>query len=131
MERNLALEVVRATEAAALAAARFIGKGDEQMADKVAIEAMRIYLEMDLPKVATTLGYGPRYLHSTGQLHKGGPPRGHFLEVTTAAAPDLPIPGKPFTFGQLEAAQAEGDLLALERRGRPVLPLRGLDLLER
>jgi hypothetical protein len=85
----------------------------------------------DQLKVATTLGYGPRYLHSTGQLHKGGPPRGHFLEVTTAAAPDLPIPGKPFTFGQLEAAQAEGDLLALERRGRPVLQLRSLDLLER
>ncbi len=79
--------------------------------------------------VATTVGYGPRFLHSTGQLHKGGPPIGHFLQITERAPQDIAIPGKPFTFGALEAAQAEGDLLALRRLGRPALRLRGLDLL--
>jgi len=93
------------------------------------LAAVRLALRNRL-RVATTLGYGPRYLHSTGQLHKGGPPRGHFLEITALPATDLPIPGKPFTFGQFEAAQAEGDLQALDRRGRPALQLR-LDLLER
>jgi glucose-6-phosphate isomerase len=82
-------------------------------------------------KVATTLGYGPRYLHSTGQLHKGGPPSGHFLQIGGRDGEDLAIPGKPFTFGTLEAAQAEGDLTALARRNRPVLRLDGLGQLER
>lgn len=81
--------------------------------------------------VATTLGYGPRFLHSTGQLHKGGPPTGHFLQVTERHAHDLAIPGKPFTFGELEAAQAEGDLVALRARGRPALRIDGLEALER
>jgi glucose-6-phosphate isomerase len=82
-------------------------------------------------RVATTLGYGPRLLHSTGQLHKGGPPVGHFLQIVEGAREDVTIPGQPFTFGQLELAQAEGDLLALRKRGRPALRLEGLDLLER
>ena len=75
-------------------------------------------------------GYGPRYLHSIGQLYKGGPPKGLFLEITTADPSDLPIPGKPFTFGQLKAAQALGDVRSIERHGRPVLRLhlaRGLE----
>ena len=84
----------------------------------------------DRLRVAVTSGYGPRYLHSTGQLHKGGPPTGHFLQITGAPGPELQIPGKPFGFGVLESAQAEGDLLALRRRGRPVLRLDGLELLE-
>jgi hypothetical protein len=83
----------------------------------------------DRLKVATTLGYGPRFLHSTGQLHKGGPPVGHFLQITERAPRDIAIPDKPFTFGTLEAAQAEGDLRALRKRGRPALRLEGLDLL--
>ncbi|HZI21435.1 MAG TPA: bifunctional transaldolase/phosoglucose isomerase [Gemmatimonadales bacterium] len=82
-------------------------------------------------KVATTLGYGPRFLHSTGQLHKGGPPVGHFVQITEGADPDVPIPGLPYTFGQLEAAQAEGDLRALRMRGRPAVRIDGLGLLER
>jgi transaldolase / glucose-6-phosphate isomerase len=82
--------------------------------------------------VATTLGYGPRFLHSTGQLHKGGPPRGHFLQIVgRAAEEDLSIPGEPFTFGRLEAAQAEGDLQALRTRGRPAIRIAGLEALER
>ncbi len=80
--------------------------------------------------VATTLGYGPRFLHSTGQLHKGGRPVGHFLQITEAVTRDLPIPGARFTFGELEAAQAEGDLQALRQRGRPAIRVEGLDLLE-
>jgi glucose-6-phosphate isomerase len=85
----------------------------------------------DRLKVATTLGYGPRFLHSTGQLHKGGPPVGHFLQITGRSTDDLAIPGEAFTFGRLEAAQAEGDLLALRSRGRPAVRIDDLGMLER
>lgn len=70
---------------------------------------------------ATTLGYGPRFLHSTGQLHKGGPPQGVFLQVTAADAVDVDVPGRRFTFGQLKAAQAIGDFESLRSHERPVL----------
>jgi len=70
-----------------------------------------------------TFGWAPRLLHSTGQLHKGGPATGVFLQVTGAVAADVPVPDRPFTFGQLQAAQAAGDLTALDTRGRPVLRL--------
>ncbi len=85
----------------------------------------------DRLKVATTLGYGPRFLHSTGQLHKGGRPVGHFLQITGRSEKDLPIPGESFGFARLEAAQAEGDLLALRSRGRPAIRVADLGLLER
>ncbi len=75
-------------------------------------------------RVATTAGYGPRYLHSTGQLHKGGPPAGAFLALEESAAQDLPVPGEDYGFATLERAQELGDLIALERRGRPVLRVR-------
>ena len=68
---------------------------------------------------ATTLGYGPRYLHSTGQLHKGGPPEGVFLQVLSEPEQDRPVPGEEFTFGRLLRAQADGDLAAVRARGRP------------
>ena len=81
--------------------------------------------------IATSAAYGPRYLHSTGQLHKGGPPAGAFLCLERDGGPELPVPGQRYTFGTLERAQALGDLVALERRGRPVLRIRlgagGLD----
>jgi hypothetical protein len=67
------------------------------------------------------LGYGPRYLHSTGQLHKGGAANGVFIVVTAAAATDLPVPGEPFSFGVLEMAQALGDFQSLDRTGRRAL----------
>ncbi|NJC70414.1 glucose-6-phosphate isomerase [Planosporangium thailandense] len=70
-----------------------------------------------------TFGWGPRYLHSTGQYHKGGPPVGTFLQITGAVTEDLPVPGRPYTFGQLEAAQAAGDREALTGRRRPLLRL--------
>ena len=70
--------------------------------------------------IATTLGYGPRFLHSTGQLHKGGPASGLFLQVTEDHQQDLPIPGEAYTFATLADAQATGDLEALQVSGRRV-----------
>jgi glucose-6-phosphate isomerase len=70
---------------------------------------------------ATTAGYGPRFLHSTGQLHKGGPPTGWFLQLTSDHAVDRPIPGMPYTFGQLIDAQAAGDFAAIETHDLPIL----------
>jgi transaldolase/glucose-6-phosphate isomerase len=94
------------------------------------LAAIRLRLR-DRLRVATTLGYGPRFLHSTGQLHKGGPPVGHFLQIVGRAPDDLPIPGEPFCFSELEAAQAEGDLVALRGRGRPAIRIDDFGLLER
>jgi glucose-6-phosphate isomerase len=71
----------------------------------------------------TTFGWGPRFLHSTGQLHKGGAPIGVFLQITGTFAEDLEIPSRPFTFGQLISAQAQGDSAVLAEHGRPVLRL--------
>ncbi|BCW36303.1 glucose-6-phosphate isomerase [Arthrobacter sp. StoSoilA2] len=70
-----------------------------------------------------TFGWGPRFLHSTGQFHKGGPAIGVFLQITAASSLDLEIPDRPFTFGELIAAQASGDAQVLEGHGRPVLRL--------
>ncbi len=72
-------------------------------------------------RVATTLGFGPRFLHSTGQLHKGGPNSGVFLEITADDAEPLPIPGRRFGFGELCQAQARGDQEVLAGRGRRIL----------
>jgi len=70
-----------------------------------------------------TFGWGPRFLHSTGQYHKGGPPLGVFLQITGNVVEDLAIPGRDFTYGTLIAAQAVGDAKVLEQHGRPVLRL--------
>ena len=70
-----------------------------------------------------TFGWGPRFLHSTGQYHKGGPPIGVFLQITGAVDEDLAIPDRPFTFGELIAAQAAGDAQVLADHNRPVLRL--------
>lgn len=71
----------------------------------------------------TTFGWGPRFLHSTGQYHKGGPANGVFLQLRQSTDVDLEIPGRPFTFGQLIDAQAEGDATVLVVHGRPVVTL--------
>ena len=71
----------------------------------------------------TTFGWGPRFLHSTGQLHKGGPPVGVFLQITGSPAEDLAVPGRDFTFGEFIAAQAVGDGAVLADHDRPVLRL--------
>jgi transaldolase / glucose-6-phosphate isomerase len=75
-----------------------------------------------------TSGYGPRYLHSTGQLHKGGPSSGLFLQIVDDTGEELPIPGQPFGFGRLIRAQAAGDYAALKERGRRVARVRLEDL---
>jgi transaldolase/glucose-6-phosphate isomerase len=71
----------------------------------------------DRHRVATTIGIGPRFLHSTGQLHKGGPPTGVFVQMVGDDPVDVAIPGRPYGFSTLKQAQAAGDLLALQERG--------------
>lgn len=99
------------------------------------LQAIRTRIR-DATGAATTLGFGPRFLHSTGQLHKGGPDTGAFLQLTAEPSKDLPIPGWEESFGTLIAAQALGDLAALQKRGRRALRLHfrdvhaGLDRLE-
>jgi glucose-6-phosphate isomerase len=75
-----------------------------------------------------TFGWGPRFLHSTGQFHKGGPSEGVYVQITGEAAEDLPVPGKDYTFGRLIAAQSAGDASVLADHGRPVLRLHVTDL---
>lgn len=75
-----------------------------------------------------TFGWGPRFLHSTGQYHKGGPANGVFLQITQIPKTDLEIPDSPFTFGTLVAAQAAGDAKVLSEHGRPVLTLTVTDV---
>ncbi|GAB3617524.1 glucose-6-phosphate isomerase [Okibacterium endophyticum] len=70
-----------------------------------------------------TFGWGPRFLHSTGQYHKGGPAVGVFVQITEDSPTDVPVPGRPFTFGQLIQAQAQGDAKVLAEHGRPVITL--------
>ena len=74
-----------------------------------------------LQSAATTLGFGPRFLHSTGQLHKGGPNTGVFLQIVDEPSEPLPVPETNYSFAQLIRAQAEGDHQALKQRGRRVL----------
>ena len=75
----------------------------------------------DTTRVATCLGFGPRFLHSTGQAYKGGPDSGVFLQITCEDAADLPVPGQRYTFGLVKAAQARGDFHVLAERGRRLL----------
>jgi glucose-6-phosphate isomerase len=80
------------------------------------LEAMRRLLR-DERRVATSAGFGPRFLHSTGQYHKGGPARGVFVQLVSEGGPELPVPGRPYSFRDLKAAQALGDLQALLAHG--------------
>ncbi|HEV8617396.1 MAG TPA: ribose 5-phosphate isomerase B [Methylomirabilota bacterium] len=91
-----------------------------------ALQALRT-LVRDRMRLATTVGYGPRYLHSTGQLHKGGPPTPILVILTAENPNDLPIPGDPYSFGTLKMAQALGDLATLRAAQRRALwlPLEG------
>jgi len=87
---------------------------------EAAIAAIRTAVR-DKTKIATTAGYGPRFLHSTGQLHKGGPKTGLFLQIVQDDAKDVKIPGQPYTFSVLKQAQSLGDLQSLTSRRLPVL----------
>jgi transaldolase/glucose-6-phosphate isomerase len=75
----------------------------------------------DAKRVATCLGFGPRFLHSTGQAYKGGPDTGVFLQITCDDARDVPVPGQKYTFGVVKAAQARGDFQVLSQRNRRAL----------
>src|SRR6185436_13586291 len=82
-----------------------------------ALQALRTAV-VDATGAATMFGYGPRYLHSTGQLHKGGPNTGVFVLITATPREDVAIPGETFSFGTLELAQALGDFASLDATGR-------------
>src|SRR4051812_35769362 len=84
----------------------------------------------DMTHATTTFGYGPRFLHSTGQFHKGGPPSGRFLQLVGDVGPDVEVPGEPYTFRHLKHAQATGDLQTLDSHNLPTkrVALRGDDL---
>ncbi|GAA1018383.1 glucose-6-phosphate isomerase [Acrocarpospora pleiomorpha] len=103
-----------------------LGSGDfEQTAEAWAaadVATLRSLLDYRTPH-AVTFGWGPRFLHSTGQYHKGGPQVGVFLQITGAVSDDVAVPGKPYTLGQLQLAQALGDIGALRSRNRPTLRL--------
>jgi glucose-6-phosphate isomerase len=90
------------------------------------LEATKLRLR-DRTRLAVTAGFGPRFLHSTGQLHKGGPPKGAFIQITAGSSASLPIPGAPFTFEQLIRAQALGDARSLAGRMLPFLRLHFAD----
>ena len=85
-----------------------------------ALQTMR-HAVRDRTHVATCLGFGPRFLHSTGQAYKGGPNLGVFLQITCDDAKDIPVPGHKYTFGVVKAAEARGDLTVLLERGRRAL----------
>jgi hypothetical protein len=91
------------------------------------LQSVRLRLRDQL-RLATTVGFGPRFLHSTGQLHKGGPNTGVFIQVVEPPEEDLQIPGQPYSFGTLLAAQATGDLQSLRAHGRRVARVRLADL---
>jgi glucose-6-phosphate isomerase len=93
---------------------------DPTTENEEALQALRVAIR-DRHRVATTLGFGPRFLHSTGQLHKGGPATGRYIQITTTEGSDADIPGQPFGFGVLLRAQAQGDLESLRAHGRPVI----------
>jgi transaldolase / glucose-6-phosphate isomerase len=97
-----------------LAVLAFVDPGDAELAAQ--LERARHALR-DRLRVATTVGIGPRFLHSTGQLHKGGPPTGVFLQVLGDDPADVDVPGAPYSLSTLKQAQAAGDLLALQGRG--------------
>jgi len=89
---------------------------------ETALQGMRTKLRDSLG-LATTLGYGPRYLHSTGQYHKGGPDNGLFIQIVAEDRQDVPIPGRRYGFGTFRQAQALGDFQALQKRGRRIVKI--------
>jgi hypothetical protein len=90
------------------------------------VESLRDWI-YESSNLATTVGFGPRFLHSTGQLHKGGSNTGLFIQITGAVKKDLTIPGMKPKFGQIQLSQAMGDYAALVARGRKVLRIHLLD----
>jgi hypothetical protein len=102
-----------------LALLAYVARDAENAAE---LEALRLRLAQHL-QMPVLLGYGPRYLHSIGQLYKGGPASGLFVIITSSKAEELPIPGARYTFAQLQMAQALGDMQCLSQRKRPAVRL--------
>jgi len=95
----------------------FVRQSDENL--KI-LQDLRVAVR-DRLKIATTVGFGPRYLHSTGQIHKGGAATGFYVQITADDAEDVAIPGEDYSFGVLKSAQAQGDYEALKKTGRPII----------
>ena len=109
------LNTIGAGDYCALLAYVHMNEGNEK-----ALQGTRLAIR-DKKRAATCLGFGPRFLHSTGQAYKGGPNTGVFLQITCDDAVDLPVPGNKFTFGVVKAAQARGDFQVLSKRNRRAL----------
>ncbi len=105
--------LAQASEGDYVAVQAYVDPGDPAVEQ---LQRARLQLRDEL-HLATTFGLGPRYLHSTGQLHKGGPPTGVFVQVVGTSTTDAPIPDESFTFAELEHAQADGDFLTLRDHG--------------
>jgi hypothetical protein len=114
---ELARLLSQAKGGAYLATMAYTGRTD---VSEGALTRIRAHVR-DVKGIATTVGYGPRFLHSTGQLHKGGPPTGLFLQVVQDDGVDVAIPGEPYTFSVLKQSQALGDFQSLTSRRYPVL----------
>ena len=121
VEKVLASHIIKAKGGDYIAVLAFV---EETTETQELFQQLQKHLR-DKTGCATTTGYGPRYLHSTGQLHKGGPDTGVFIEITSNDETDWPIPGEDYSFSVLKQAQAFGDFRALARKGRRVL---GVDL---
>ena len=93
---------------------------EETPEHELLLQQIRLLIR-DSRKVATTVGYGPRFLHSTGQLHKGGPATGVFIQITSDDTEDTEIPGRPYSFGRLKEAQSLGDFESLSKRNLRVI----------
>ncbi len=119
LEAYLVAHLRRAREGDYIGLLAFLDRSPEHAA---ALQEIRARIR-DHRRLATVLGFGPRYLHSTGQAYKGGPNSGVFLQITAEPVEDIPVPGQAFSFGVVEAAQAQGDFDVLAERGRRVLRL--------
>ncbi|MEO6708239.1 MAG: transaldolase, partial [Planctomycetota bacterium] len=108
-------ERVHANDYVALLAYVEMNAAHEKLLDELRLELR------DRKKVATCLGYGPRFLHSTGQAYKGGPNTAVVLQITCDDAKDVKVPGAKYTFGVVKSAQARGDFTVLAERGRRAL----------
>jgi transaldolase/glucose-6-phosphate isomerase len=117
LETQLAAHLGRLTPGDYFALLAYVQMTDEH--ERILTDTRR--LVRDRKRVATCVGFGPRFLHSTGQAYKGGPNSGVFLQITCDDAEDLPVPGQRYTFGVVKAAQARGDFQVLAERGRRAL----------
>ncbi len=117
LEAYLAAHFARAAPGDYLGLLAYLDRNPD---NTTALQRLRLRLR-DRLRLATTLQFGPRFLHSTGQAYKGGPNTGVFLQITADPAVDVPVPGRALTFGVIEAAQAQGDLAVLAERRRRLL----------